>query len=183
MLPCGCGQPWMRFSPPPNISDAGSTALPMCKPSYPSDYRPTHAGGCVEMAEAETQKTCRELHDRYVADLVTADQRPVAEAVLRDWEKFVTFYHYPMEHWIHLRTTNRLESIFSGVRLRTNAAKRLRRRDNALYLVFKIVERLSRHWQPLNRGTNLMALVLEGETFKDGMRQRRETRQLVTTVA
>ena len=136
-----------------------------------------------EIAEAETQKACEELRDRYVADLLAADQRPAAETVLRDWEAFVTFYHYPREHWIHLRTTNPLESIFSEVRLRTNAAKRLRRRDNALYLVFKIVERLSRHWQPLNRGTNLMALVLEGETFKDGMRQRRETRQLVTTVA
>ncbi|MFC1938381.1 transposase [Chloroflexota bacterium] len=45
--------------------------------------------------------------------------------VLRDWEDFVTFYHYPREHWIHLRTTNPLESVFSGVRLRTNAAKRL----------------------------------------------------------
>ena len=136
-----------------------------------------------EIAEAETQKACEELRDRYVADLLAADQRPAAETVLRDWEAFVTFYHYPREHWIHLRTTNPLESIFSGVRLRTNAAKRLRRRDNALYLVFKIVERLSGHWRTLNGGINLMALVLEGETFKDGIRQRRETRQLVTTAA
>lgn len=136
-----------------------------------------------EIAEAETQKACEELRDRYVADLLAADQRPAAETVLRDWEAFVTFYHYPREHWIHLRTTNPLESIFSGVRLRTNAAKRLRRRDNALYLVFKIVERLSGHWRTLNGGINLMSLVLEGETFKDGIRQRRETRQLVTTAA
>ena len=136
-----------------------------------------------EIAEAETQKACEELRDRYVADLLATDQRPAAETVLPDWEAFVTFYHYPKEHWIHLRTTNPLESIFSGVRLRTNAAKRLRRRDNALYLVFKIVERLSGHWRTLNGGINLMSLVLEGETFKDGIRQRRETRQLVTTAA
>ena len=103
--------------------------------------------------------------------------------MLRDWEKFVTFYHYPREHRIHLHTTNPLESIFSGVRLRTNAAKRVRRRDNALYLVFKIVERLSRQWRPLNGGVNLMVLVLEGYAFKDGILQRRETRQLVTTAA
>lgn len=136
-----------------------------------------------EMTEAETQEACEELRDRYVADLLAADQRPAAETVLRDWEDFVTFYHYPREHWIHLRTTNPLESIFSGVRLRTNAAKRLRRRDNALYLVFKIVERLSRHWRPLNGGLNLMALVLEGETFKNGIRQRCEEPQLVGTAA
>jgi len=136
-----------------------------------------------EMTEAETQEACEELRDRYVADLLAAGQRPAAETVLRDWEDFITFYHYPREHWIHLRTTNPLESVFSGVRLRTNAAKRLRHRDNALYLVFKIVERLSRHWRPLNGGLNLMALVLEGETFKNGIRQRREEHQLVAAVA
>ena len=136
-----------------------------------------------EMAEAETQEMCEELRDHYVADLLAIDQRPAAETVLRDWEDFVTFYHYPREHWIHLRTTNPLESIFSGVRLRTNAAKRLRRRDNALYLVFKIVERLSRHWRPLNGGVNLMTLVLEGETFKDGILERREMPELVGAMA
>ena len=136
-----------------------------------------------EMAEAETRKACEDLRDRYIADLIANDQRPAAETVLRDWEDFVTFYHYPREHWIHLRTTNPLESIFSGVRLRTNAAKRIRRRDNALYLVFKIVERLSRHWRPLNGGMNLMTLVLEGENFKDGILKRQETRELVGAMA
>jgi putative transposase len=136
-----------------------------------------------EMTEAETQETCEELRDRYVAYLLAVDQRPAAETVLRDWEDFITFYHYPREHWIHLRTTNPLESIFSGVRLRTNAAKRLRRRDNALYLVFKIMERLSRHWRPLNGGVNLMTLVLEGETFKDGILERREMPGLVGAMA
>jgi Transposase and inactivated derivatives len=136
-----------------------------------------------EMTEAETREACEDLRDRYVADLIANDQRPAAETVLRDWEDFVTFYHYPREHWIHLRTTNPLESIFSGVRLRTNAAKRIRRRDNALYLVFKIVERLSRHWRPLNGGVNLMTLVLEGENFKDGILKRQEMRELVGAMA
>ena len=131
-----------------------------------------------EMAEAPTQKECEELRDRYAADLMTADQRAAAETVLRDWEDFVTFYHYPREHWIHLRTTNPLESVFSGVRLRTDATRRMRRRDNALYLVFKIVERLSRNWRSLNGGGNLMTLVLEGCTFKDGILQREKIPEL-----
>ncbi len=99
--------------------------------------------------------------------------------MLRDWDDFVTFYHYPKEHWIHLRTTNPIESIFSGVRLRTDAARRMRRRDNALYLVFKIVERLSRNWRTLNGGANLMTLVLEGRTFRDGILQREKMAELV----
>ena len=131
-----------------------------------------------EMAEAPTQQECEELRDRYAAELTAADQRAAAETVLRDWEDFVTFYHYPREHWIHLRTTNPLESVFSGVRLRTDATRRMRRRDNALYLVFKIVERLSRNWRSLNGGGNLMTLVLEGCTFKDGILQREKMPEL-----
>jgi transposase-like protein len=134
-----------------------------------------------EMAEAPTQKECEELRDRYAEELLAADQRAAAETVLRDWDDFVTFYHYPQEHWIHLRTTNPLESVFSGVRLRTDATRRMRRRDNALYLVFKIVERLSRNWRSLNGGINLMTLVLEGCPFKDGILQRQEMPELVGT--
>jgi putative transposase len=78
---------------------------------------------------------------------------------------------------MHLRTTNPLESIFSGVRLRTDAAKRMRPRDNTLYLVFKIVERLGQNWRALNGGANLMALVLAGCVFKDGILQCREVLQ------
>jgi len=114
-----------------------------------------------EMYEAPTQKECEELRDRYV----------------------VSFYHYPKEHWIHLRTTNPIESIFSGVRLRTDATKRMRRRDNALYLVFKIVQRLSRNWRTLNGGANLMTLVLEGREFKDGILQREKMPELVGAMA
>ena len=131
-----------------------------------------------EMYEAATQKECEELRDRYVAELMGRDQRVAAETVLRDWDDFITFYHYPQEHWIHLRTTNPIESIFSGVRLRTDAAKRMRRRDNALYLVFKIVQRLSRNWRTLNGGANLMPLVLEGREFKDGILQREKVAEL-----
>ena len=131
-----------------------------------------------EMTEAPTQKECEALRDRYVAELMATDQRAAAETVLRDWEDFITFYHYPKEHWIHLRTTNPIESIFSGVRLRTDATRRMRRRDNALYLVFKIVERLSRNWRTLNGGANLMTLVLEGREFKDGILQREKMPEL-----
>jgi len=49
------------------------------------------------MAYAETQEACEELRDRYVADLWAIDQWSAAETVLRDWEDFVTFYHYPKD--------------------------------------------------------------------------------------
>jgi len=135
-----------------------------------------------QMAEAETLEACEQLRDCYVAELRAVGQGAAADTVLRDWEDFVTFYHYPEEHWVHLRTTNPLESIFAGVRLRTNAAKRLRRRDNALYLVFKVIERLSQRWRALNGGANLMTLVLAGCVFEDGI-LKTEGGQLATAVA
>ena len=123
------------------------------------------------IAEAESRAESERLRDAYVAELRAQSQGPAAETVLRDWDDFVTFYRYPKEHWIHLRTSNPIESIFSGVRLRTDAAKRLRKRETALYLVFKMIERLSQNWRTLNGGENLMVLVLEGCAFQDGIRQ------------
>lgn len=81
----------------------------------------------------------------------------------------MTFYRYPKEHWVN---TNPLESIFAGVRLRTDATKRLRKRETTVYLVFKLVERLSRNWRALNGGATLMQPVLTGCTFKEGVLQR-----------
>ena len=60
------------------------------------------------------------------------------------------------------------------VRLRTNSTKRLRARENALYLVFKLVLRLSTNWRPIN-GRNQLALLLDGEHFDDGRLRRTPT--------
>ena len=135
------------------------------------------------MWTAETQAECERLRDEYVAELHALRQGPAAECVVRDWADFVAFYHYPKEHWVHLRTSNPVESIFGGVRLRTAATKRMRTRDTTLYLVFKLVERLSANWRALNGGANLMALVLEGSVFSDGMRQPRAPTHPVLTAA
>ena len=60
------------------------------------------------------------------------DRYPQAVATLeRDWERMVTFYEFPWEHWKHLRTTNPVESPFASVRLRTNAGKRYKRVQGA----------------------------------------------------
>ena len=125
-----------------------------------------------ELYQAPSRSDCENKRDELAAWLRKQNQAAAAETVLRDWEDFVTFYDYPLEHWIHLRTTNPIESIFASVRLRTDVAKRARRRENALYLVFKIVQRLGRNWRALNGGQNLMALVAAGADFKDGVLQQ-----------
>jgi putative transposase len=119
--------------------------------------------------EAPTRAECEARRDVYVAKLRGAGQAAAAATVLRDWADFVAFYDFPQEHWLHLRTTNAIESVFAGVRLRTNVAKRMGRRENALYLVFKLVGRLGRNWRALNGGRTVMTLVLAGSRFVDGI--------------
>lgn len=116
---------------------------------------------------AATRSACQERLEQIAASLRQAGQEVAAETVLRDLEDFLTFYDFPQEHWLHLRTTNPIESIFAGVRLRTNVTKRLPNVHNALYLVFKVVGRLSQHWRKVT-GSNLCGLVLAGVRFVDG---------------
>ena len=122
-----------------------------------------------EISAAPTRSECERLRDEYVVDLSAEGRTDAAETVVRDWESFVSFYDFPTEHWVHLRTTNPLESVFSAVRLRTDVTRRMKRRDSALYLVFKVALRLSERWRPLNGGRNLMGLLVDGARFEDGI--------------
>ena len=122
-----------------------------------------------EISHAPTRSECERLRDEYVSELRAEGRGDAAETVLRDWDDFVSFYDLPTEHWVHLRTTNPLESVFSAVRLRTDAARRMKRRDSALYLVYKVVRRLGDRWRPLYGGRNLMKLLMDGARFEDGV--------------
>ena len=122
-----------------------------------------------EMSAAPTRAECERLWDEYVVDLSAECRNDAPETVVRDWESFVSFYDFPLEHWVHLRTTNPLESMFSAVRLRTDVTRRMKRRDIALYLVFKVALRLSERWRSLNGRRNLMGLLVDGARFEDGI--------------
>ena len=136
--------------------------------------RRLHAGvraAIHAMSMAPTRAECARQRAELCGQLRAQGQAQAAACLERDWEDFVTFFDFPEEHWLHLRTTNPIESVFAGVRLRTNAAKRMRVRENALYLVFKLVTRLSMNWRALN-GPNQIALLIAGERFVDGKLQR-----------
>jgi putative transposase len=62
------------------------------------------------------------------------------ERLADDWERLVTFYQFPREHWRHRRTTNVVESPFAAVRLRTTAAKRFKKVDCATALIWKLLQ-------------------------------------------
>jgi len=120
-----------------------------------------------KLAEAPSRQECERQRDALSARLRAQGQEPAAACLERDWEDFVVFYDFPQEHWVHVRTSNPIESIFAGVRLRTQATKRMRVRENALYLVFKLVTRLSLNWRGIN-APNQLRLLLAGHQFQDG---------------
>ncbi|MGH8625818.1 MAG: transposase [Gammaproteobacteria bacterium] len=96
-----------------------------------------------------------------------------AELLDHDWERMVTFYRYPKEHWRHLRTTNPIESPFAAVRLRTDAAKRFKKVDNATALIWKIMRVAETTFRHLNAAA-LLKDVYQGATYADGIRIKEE---------
>ncbi|MHB1501783.1 MAG: IS256 family transposase [Candidatus Dormibacteria bacterium] len=137
----------------------------------PKRLQATARGAIKEIYQAPSRAECSRRRAEYCTQLRAQAQGDAADCLERDWDEFVTFYDFPEEHWLHLRTSNPIESIFAGVRLRTDATKRMHVRENALYLVFKLVLRLGTRWHPIN-GRNQLTLLLAGERFVDGRLQR-----------
>lgn len=92
------------------------------------------------------------------------------ECLAKDRTELLVFYDFPAEHWMHLRTTNVIESVFATVRLRTEKTKGSGTRVACLTMVFKLMESASRRWRSLN-GSPLLAEVLKGVVFVDGLKQ------------
>jgi putative transposase len=85
----------------------------------------------------------------------------------KDRESLLAFYDFPAEHWIHLRTTNPIESTFATVRLRTQRTKGSGSRMACLTMVYKLMQSASRKWRILN-GSQVLVEVLKGTVFVDG---------------
>ncbi len=104
---------------------------------------------------------------------------PKAVSILeKNWERMVSFYDFPEEHWKHLRTTNVVESPFAAVRLRTAAAKRFKKVESATALIWKVLLVAESRFRKLN-APELMQLVYEGVEFVDGHAVTKESRRRV----
>ena len=91
-----------------------------------------------------------------------------AECLGKDREALLAFYDFPAEHWVHLRTTNPIESTFATVRLRTAKTRGCVSRSSILSMVFKLAKSAEQHWRKLKRSERL-AEVLTGVVWCFGM--------------
>ncbi len=90
-----------------------------------------------------------------------------------DAEELLAFYDFPAEHWIHLKTTNPIESTFATVRLRTRVTKGPGSSAAGLAMAFKLIESAQDRWRAVN-GPHLVALVRAGARFEKGVIIERE---------
>lgn len=91
-----------------------------------------------------------------------------ADKIRDDLERLVCFYDFPAEHWVHLKTSNPIESTFAPVRARTKVTKGAGSRAAGLAMAFKLIEAAQFRWRSVN-GPHLVALVRAGATFRKGV--------------
>ena len=129
----------------------------------------TRAKGLLsEIIEAPTRKDAKLALEVFREEY--GAKYPKALAKLdRDWTQLTAFYDYPAEHWRHLRTTNPIESAFATVRLRTRVTKGAGSKTAALAMAYKLLATAQERWRRFN-GHHLVADVLDGVKFKDGIR-------------
>lgn len=120
------------------------------------------------IANAETMRAAIKLRDAFARTYRRAFPKAVA-CLERDWDRLVAYYAFPQEHWKHLRTTNIIESPFAAVRLRTSAAKRFKKVENATTLIWKTLLAVEQHFRKLN-APHLCTEVHNGAVFHDGVR-------------
>lgn len=117
---------------------------------------------------ADTKAAADKSFDLFVATY-EAKYPNAAECLSKDRAALLAFYDFPAEHWLHLRTTNPIESTFATVRLRTEKTKGCGGRVACLTMVFKLAESASKGWRSLN-GSALIPDVLAGVVFVDGIK-------------
>jgi putative transposase len=135
--------------------------------ALPKSAQPTAKKMLAEIRDAEDRE-----HAVAAATRFDAEFRPkwpkAADKIASDLDRLLMFFNFPAEHWLHLKTSNPIESTFSTVRLRTTVTKGPGSRAAGLAMAFKLIESAQGRWRAVN-GPHLVALVRAGATFKKGI--------------
>ena len=111
----------------------------------------------AERLKGVFQRWCRDRGYEQAGDLLE-----------QDWDRMVSFYDFPQAHWQHLRTTNPVESPFSALRLRTDAARRFKKVTNARAVIWKMLLVAEKRFRRL-KAPHLLKGLYEGDQYVDGL--------------
>jgi len=132
----------------------------------PKSVQPIAKRQIHEMYLAPTRQQALLAYDQFLKDY-SARYPKACECLKKDKEVLFTFHDFPAQHWIHLRTTNPIESTFATVRHRTRQTKGCGSADATLAMVFQLVRVAEKHWRRL-KGSELLAQVITGVKFVNG---------------
>jgi putative transposase len=135
----------------------------------PKSVQPRAKADLHEIWMAETREQANQAFDTFLAKY-QAKYADACECLAKDREALLTFYDFPAEHWIHLRTTNPIESTFATIRLRHRRTKGNGTRKTSLAMMFKLAQAAQKRWQRLH-GSERLSLLLQGMVFVDGVAQ------------
>jgi putative transposase len=141
----------------------------------PKRLQSTAKGLLREIIEAPTRTDARLALEVFRTEYGVKYPKALAK-LDRDWVPLTAFYDFPAEHWQHLRTTNPIESAFATVRLRTRVTKGAGSKTAALSMAYKLLATAQERWRRVN-GHELVADVLDGVRFKDGIRVTNDEEQ------
>src|SRR5271157_3532965 len=133
----------------------------------PQRLQPRAKRALHEMMYAERRADCEAARARFETEYQPKYSKAV-ESLTANWERLITFFDFPAEHWKHLRTTNVIESPFATVRLRERATRGAGSRTKGLLMAFKLLEMAQLRWRHLDRA-QLLPLVRAGVKFADGV--------------
>ncbi len=133
----------------------------------PRSMQPKAKAALHEIWMAETKAAALVAFDQFMAGY-GAKYPKATECLVKDRDALLAFYEFPAEHWIHIRTSNVIESSFATVRHRTDRTKGSLTRDGMLAMIYKLGLSAERSWHRL-RGFQWLAKVIEGVKFSDGV--------------
>jgi putative transposase len=121
----------------------------------------------AEIRDAPDRDHAERAIEAFARDDGTKWPKAVAK-VVNDAEELLCFFDFPAEHWLHLKTSNPIESTFSPVRARTRVTKGPGSKAAGLAMAFKLLEAAQGRWRAVN-GPHLVALVTAGAQFEQGV--------------
>jgi putative transposase len=139
----------------------------------PNSAQPGAKAALAEIYNAEDKTHAQAAATAFAADYGTKWPKAAAK-ITDDLDLLLAFYDYPAEHWIHLRTTNPIESTFATVRLRQRVTKGPGSRAAGVAMAFKLIESAQTRWRAVN-APHLVPLVRAGATFINGKLAERPT--------
>jgi transposase-like protein len=140
--------------------------------AVPNSLRPKVKAALHTIMNAENKEAADLAIDQFESTYGPKYPKAV-DKLLKDREVLLTHFEFPAEHWIHLRTTNVIESTFATVKLRTRKTKGAGSRSAGLAMAYKLLDAAQARWRCVN-APHLVALVRAGATFVDGFIIERE---------